>query len=380
MSPSFSVDPVALAQELIRFPSVNPPGEERACIEYLARLLEAGGFSIETHEFAPGRPSLVARFAGAEPEKPLFFTGHVDVVPLGAAPWSVPPFAGEIAEGKLYGRGSSDMKAGVAAFVAAALETIQEAGRLRRGLTLVITAGEETGCEGAFHLGRLGVLGEAELLIVAEPTNNQPILAHKGSLRIRVSAKGKTAHSSMPELGDNAVGKAAGWVQRLSSRQFGVAPHPLLGPGTAAVTTFSGGENINSIPDSARFTVDFRTLPSQDSEDLLREVRELLGEQAALETVTDFKGFATRPDNPAIEPLMEILETRLGQRPAPGGAPYFTDASALVPALNGAPTVVIGPGEAAQCHRTDEFCFVDRIVEARDIYAELIRRMCHIRT
>lgn len=369
------MDPLTLAQDLIRFPSVNPPGEEEACIDHLARLLASSDFTVETHEFAPGRPSLIARAEG-EGGKPLVFTGHVDVVPLGAAPWTVEPFAAEVGGGKLWGRGASDMKAGVAAFVAAAVEAARSGDRLRRGLTLVITAGEETGCEGAFHLGRLGLLGEAELLVVAEPTSNQPILAHKGSLRIKVSAAGRTAHSSMPELGDNAVDRAAGWIAAMRGRSFGVPPHSLLGPGTAAVTTFRGGENINSVPDSAAFTVDFRTLPSQASSDLLAEVQNLFGPDAAIETVTDFAGFSTEPGEPALLPLMAILAERRGSPPIAGGASYFTDASALVPALGGAPTVVIGPGEAAQCHRTDEFCFVERIREARDIYAELIGRMC----
>lgn len=367
-------DCVALAQDLIRFPSVNPPGEEKACIEHLADLLRAGGFAVGLFDFAPGRPSLLARLPGREDGKPLAFTGHVDVVPLGAAPWSVLPFAGEIRDGKLWGRGSSDMKAGVAAFVAAALNALRE-GQPRRGLTLIITAGEETGCEGAFHMGRLGVLGEAELLVVAEPTSNAPIVAHKGSLRIRVSAKGRTAHSSMPELGDNAVLKAIGWAQRLHSHDFRTRPHALLGNMTAAVTTFSGGENGNSVPDSAGFTVDFRTLPGQKSDELLHEVRSLLGAEAAIETITDFGGFSTDGE-PAVELLFDVLAERLGRRLPAGGAPYYTDASALVPALNHPPTVVIGPGEAAQCHRTDEFCFVDRIHEAHGIYVELIRRLC----
>lgn len=371
-----AADPVSLASELIRFPSVNPPGDEAACAAFLGRLLAEAGFDVEAHEFAPGRPSLVARLAGSGPGKPLCFTGHLDVVPPGSAAWSVPPFAGEISEGKLWGRGSSDMKAGVAAFAAAAMDAARAGVPLRRGLTLIVTAGEETGCEGAFHLGRLGVLGEAELLIVAEPTSNQPILAHKGSLRIRVSARGRTAHSSMPEPGDNAVVRAAGWIAAMQGRSFGAPAHPLLGPGTAAVTTFAGGENINSVPDRAAFTVDFRTLPGQAAAHLLAEVQGLFGPEAAIETVTGFPGFSTGPDEPALVPLMNLLTERRGRRPVPGGAPYFTDASALVPALGGAPTVVIGPGEAAQCHRTDEFCFVERIREARDIYAELIGRVC----
>ena len=371
-----TIDSIALTQDLVRFPSLNPPGEEEACIDHLARLLAGGGFEVEAHPFAPGRPSLVARRHGRGPDKPLCFAGHVDVVPLGAEAWSVLPFGGEIRDGKLFGRGASDMKAGVAAFVAASLNACEGDAPLRRGITLVITAGEETGCQGAFHLGELGVLGPAALLVVAEPSSNGLIIAHKGSLRLSVSATGRTAHSSMPHLGDNAIDRAAAWIQSLSSHRFGGSDHHLLGSVTAAVTTIAGGLNINSVPDSASFTVDLRTLPDRPHSEILAEVRALFGPQAMIATLTDFPGFATDPEDAALAPLLDILTERNGERPVPAGAPYFTDASALVPALDGVATVVIGPGELAQCHRTDEFCFTARIVEATEIYGALIDRLC----
>jgi succinyl-diaminopimelate desuccinylase len=267
------------------------------------------------------------------------------------------------------------MKAGVAAFVAA---TLAQAKRKKphRGITLVITSGEETGCEGAFHLARTGALGSAELLIVAEPSSNLPIIAHKGSVRLRIAAKGRTAHSSMPELGDNAIYKIAEWIRRIEALKFSRHSHPLLGRTTASVTTVFGGQNINSVPDSAGFTVDFRTLPSHDHDELVAEIERVCGDEASIEVVTNFRGFATAPDDSAIEPLMSILEERMGGRPDPHGAPYFTDASALVPGFDNVATVVIGPGEAAQCHQTDEFCYVHQIEAAFEIYTALIRRMC----
>ena len=370
-----AMNSVDLARTLIRFPSLNPPGEEKACADYLADLLRHAGLEVELHEFAAERPSIVARLRGTSDLKPLAFTGHIDVVPLGEKPWSAPPFAAEIRDGKLIGRGSSDMKAGVAAFVVA---TIAQAKRKqpRRGITLVITAGEETGCEGAFHLARTGALGPAALLIVAEPSSNLPIIAHKGSVRLRVAARGRTAHSSMPELGDNAIYKIAGWIKHIEALRFDDHAHPLLGTTTASVTTVSGGQNINSVPDAASFTVDFRTVPSHDHNELVNEIQRLCGDEALIDVVTNFKGFATAPDDVSIEPLMSILGDRMGDRPRPTGAPYFTDASALVPGFNNVATVVIGPGEAAQCHQTDEFCYVHRIDEACEIYSALIRRMC----
>ncbi|WP_194456465.1 M20 family metallopeptidase [Bradyrhizobium sp. CCBAU 53421] len=367
---------VELARKLIQFPSLNPPGDERACIEFLAELLSRAGLEVETHDFVPGRPSIVARLRGDSDLAPLVFSGHVDVVALGDKPWTVPPFAAEIRDGKLFGRGASDMKGGVAAFVAATIAESKGKVPLKRGITLVITAAEETGCEGAFHLAKRGVLGSAELLIVAEPTSNLPIIAHKGSLRVRITAKGKTVHSSMPELGDNAIYTIAEWIRRIEAHKFPIEPHPLLGHVTSSVTTVSGGQSINSVPDAACFTVDFRTIPAYGHPELLADIQRLCGDEARIEVITDFKGFATEPDDPSILPLIQILESRSRTAPKPAGAPYFTDASALVPGFNDVATVVIGPGEAAQCHRTDEFCHVSKIEDAFEIYSSLIRRLC----
>jgi succinyl-diaminopimelate desuccinylase len=178
---------VELARKLVQLPSLNPPGQEKDCIILLAHMLTEAGLDVRTYEFAPGRPSIVAHAAGSGNAKPLAFTGHVDVVPLGEKPWTVEPFAGEIRDNKLFGRGASDMKSGVAAFVTATLSHVRSNTPLKRGITLVITAGEETECEGAFHLARRGALGSADLLIVAEPSSNRPIIAHKGSVRLRIS-------------------------------------------------------------------------------------------------------------------------------------------------------------------------------------------------
>lgn len=369
------LDAVSLAQELVRFPSLNPPGEEKACVEFVARHLEEIGFSVEAYEFGPDRPSLVARLPGSANLKPLVFTGHLDVVPVGAAPWRFSPFDAVVAEAMLHGRGSCDMKSGIAAFIAAAARLRAAGAVFRRGLTFVITAGEETGCQGAFDLARRGVLGEAELLIVAEPTSNKPVIAHKGSLRVTVTTRGRTAHSSMPHEGDNAISKAVAWISRLEAHRFETI-HPLLGRTTAVTTTITGGQNINSVPDSASFTVDFRTLPDDNHAEILAWLGNLFDGQAEIQLVTDFKGFSTEPADATISPLFDVLAKLRGRAPSPTGAPYFTDASALVPAFAGVPTVVIGPGEPSQCHKTDEHCPINDIVEATGIYEQLMQKIC----
>src|SRR5215831_12102382 len=137
MGMSLATRAVELTRELVRFNTINPTHPERGCAEHLARLLESGGFAVAFDDFAPGRTSVVAKIEGRSNRPPLAFTGHIDTVPLGATPWSRDPFAGEMADGKLYGRGSSDMKSGVAAFVVAALELAPHAAGTA-GLTLLI--------------------------------------------------------------------------------------------------------------------------------------------------------------------------------------------------------------------------------------------------
>ncbi len=365
---------VELTQELVRRDTVNPPGNERECARYLGALLEGAGFAVSYHEFAERRTSLVAR-CGNGGGKPICITGHIDTVPLGARKWRADPFAGEIDAGKLYGRGSSDMKSGVAAFVAAAVDAAPQLGRTP-GVVLVITAGEETGCQGALHLASLErALGEARAVVVAEPSANRPYLGHKGALWLIARATGTTAHGSMPELGVNAIYKAARAVEKLREFDFGQPPHPVLGKPTLNVGTIAGGMNINSVPDRVEIGIDIRTIPGMVHADLRSALAHRLEpEVAELSVLADVPGVWTEPDDRFAHAVFDVTEPVLGERPQPRGASYFTDASVLAAAYGGVPVVVLGPGEPEMAHQTDEFCYVERIEQAGDAYRTLMRR------
>ena len=370
------MDALQLTRELLRFDTINPPGDERDCARHLGRLLEGAGFAVDYHEFAKRRTSLVARLGGSSAKPPLCFTGHIDTVPLGAMPWRHDPFAGEVSDGRLYGRGSSDMKSGVAAFVVAALGLAVKL-RGSPGLVLVITAGEETGSAGAYHLARLGtVLGRAGAIVVAEPTCNYPFVGHKGALWLHARTVGVTAHGSMPERGVNAVYKAARAVTKLESFGFNVAPHPVLGSPTLNVGTISGGLNVNSVPDAAVIGIDLRTIPDQKHSALMESLGEYLGEEVALTPVVDVEGVWTDPDDAWVQQVFDLMTPILSARPEVRGAPYFTDASALTPAYGAPPTVILGPGELPLAHQTDEYCLVDRLEQAVEVYVEIARRWC----
>jgi succinyl-diaminopimelate desuccinylase len=367
-----SIDPVELSRELIAFNTINPPGNELSCIRHLEKILASAGLETSLQQFAPDRANLIARAGGSGGKPPLCFTGHVDTVPLGNAPWSVDPFAGAIIDGKMYGRGSTDMKCGVAAFVAAIGNM---AGQLQAtgGAVLVITAGEEIGCEGAFQLARAGILGRAGAIVVAEPTSNVALVGHKGALWLRLTLKGVTAHGSMPHLGINAAFKAARAITALENFQFNVAPHPYLGSPTLNVGTVHAGLNVNSVPDLAEIGVDIRSIPGLDHARIQEHLKAELGEDVSLQPIVDVGAVWTDPASPWLKDVYAIVRDVTGEDAGaePQTAPYFTDASALTPAFGNPPTVILGPGEAAKAHQTDEYCSVARIREATDIYARI---------
>jgi succinyl-diaminopimelate desuccinylase len=360
-----------LTRRLIAFNTTNPPGNELPCAQFLEELLRAAGFHTEICTFEPNRGNVIARLAGTEAEAPLVLSGHLDTVPPGNAAWSSGAFAGEIRDGKLYGRGSSDMKSGVAAIVTAALE-IAASGGLKRGLVLLLTGGEEVGCAGARHMVADGLsIPGASALLVAEPTSNYPAVGHKGALYMKARTTGVTAHSSMPERGVNAIYKAARAIAKIETFRF-EERHTLLGTPTINVGMMSGGMNVNSVPDEATFTIDVRSVASQSHAGVLAQLRDLLGPDVELTQFVDMTPVATDPADPFVRCVFEIMQDVLQKSLEPFALPYFSDASVLQSALN-CPAVLLGPGEAAQAHQTDEYCFVERIQQASDAIVRIAR-------
>lgn len=365
-------DPIELTQRLIAYDTVNPPGRERPCAEMLADLLARGGFAVDLHDVAAGRANLVATRKRTNERAPLVFTGHIDVVPLGARAWARDPFAAEIDGDRLYGRGASDMKSGVAAFVCAALaHAAEDAGQAN--VTLIITCGEETGCDGAAALVERGGVGPAGALVVGEPTANAVCVGHKGALWLNAITTGVTAHGSMPEKGDNAIYKAARVIASLESFAFDARAHPLLGSPTLSVNTVRGGLNINSVPDRADVGVDIRTIPSVDHAALGRALEERVGASARIEAFLDLPGVWTSPDVDWVKRVARIAAGVTGASGAPGAATFFSDASVLTPAMGAPPTIILGPGEPAQAHQTDEWCSLAKIRAAVEIYRGILR-------
>jgi succinyl-diaminopimelate desuccinylase len=197
------------------------------------------------------------------------------------------------------------------------------------------------------------------------------MLGHKGAAWFTAVVRGKSAHGSMPHLGDNAIVKAARAVLRLEGFDFGLAPHPQMGPPTLNVGVIHGGSKPNLVPDRTEFTLDLRTLPGQDHAGLREIIARRLGPEVEIEPGVAAEAVWTPPEDPWAVQVFDIMEGVLGRRPEPQGLSYFTDAPNLAGAMGGPPIIILGPGEPEQAHQTDEFCRVDRIAQAAEAYLEI---------
>src|SRR5450830_317015 len=376
-------DPVALLQAMLAIDTVNPPGNESQVCDLLEAPLRAYGFQVVRSPLADGRDNLIAYPVAADtpaegtgdPSRAplLCFTGHMDVVPVGGAAWQYPPFGAQVAAGRVYGRGASDMKGGIAAFLCAVARFTEEQQRVPNVL-IILTAGEETGCEGARSLSHLRTLNlSVNAMIVGEPTANAMVVGHKGALWLKAEAHGVTAHGSMPELGDNAIYHATDAIDKL--RHYTVVPahSELLGSSSLNVGTIHGGLNVNSVPDHVEFEVDIRTVGPHPA--LIDDVRQYLGDTIRVHARVNAASLQTDPHHPWVKSVAGIVEAVTGVVQTSKTVSFFSDGPALQDILGEVPAVVLGPGEPSMAHKVDEYCEVRKLREGAEIYFRLIQAL-----
>jgi succinyl-diaminopimelate desuccinylase len=349
---------------------------EKPALHFLADLLEPAGFSCRFEDYLPTGEradacNLYAVLNEGATGPALLFGGHIDTVPVAASSWRIPPFAGEIRGDRLHGRGSADMKGGLAAFVSAAIEA---APRIHdRALILHIYGGEEKGCLGSRKAKETIAASSAAAAIIAEPTNARPLVGHRGALWLNLRTRGVAAHASMPEKGENALVKMLPIANRLLDYRLPDVSHPYLGTGSFVISTLHAGINSNSVPDSALLTLDMRTVPGQKSADILREIEAIVQGEAEIETTVDLESVWTDPELPWVKNVREICGTCLGDPIGIETVAFFTDAAPVRDALPGLPVVILGPGDPALAHKTDESCPIAQLDTARTMYSEIIR-------
>ncbi len=365
-------DVILLTQKLLSFNTVNPEGNEQDIALFCGNLLSDNGFFISYDNLAKNRLTLIAEKGLTDDRPPIVLTGHFDTVPLGAKQWGEDPFSGTIKDGKIFGRGSSDMKGGLAAMMVASIQAFKEAGPFG-GVRLIFTAGEEPGCIGAQHLAESQyALGRASAIIVGEPTSNIPAIGHKGALYLKVSASGKTAHSSMPELGDNAIYKAARAITKIENFKFRAERDKLHGFPTINVGLINGGKNLNSVPDHAGFTIDIRSTDKLKHSEILERLNRELGDEVTIEKLVDLPAVSTSEISSFVQVVYAVCGIDSKKTTIPKSLPYMTDGAVLQQMYGGVPTVILGPGQPEMAHQTDEFCYISKLEEAVKIYKNII--------
>jgi len=378
-------DVVALTQKLVRINTTNPPGNESPAIAVLEPLLRGAGFEATVVPYLDGadRSHVVARLRGRGERPGLLFSGHVDVVPPGGVPWTVDPFGGEIREGRLYGRGSCDMKGGVAALVSAALGVARSGRPLAGDLVVALTSDEERFCLGAEALVREPLFEGLGSALVAEPTSLQLFIAEKGGVWVEAVFYGKTAHASMPQMGANAVGAMAEFLYRWEQEYRVDEPlHPLLGAPTLNLGTVHGGVKINVIPDSCVAEIDMRTVPGVDHAAVIRRMEQLMaevcGRRPGVRSELRLSSERAAVSSPADTALGQALATAVREiadvDPTPGGVPYCTEGCIWTPQL-GIPMVICGPGAPGMAHQPDEYVETRELELAARIYARVAEEL-----
>ena len=396
---------VALTIDLIRFPTVNPPGEAyRPCAEYLGERLKRRGFDVKyvRAEGTPGdsdkypRINVVARREGEGTGPCVHFNGHLDVVQTGAG-WSVEPFAGLVKDGKVFGRGACDMKGGLAAAVIAVEALLDSGIRLPGALEISGTVDEESGgFGGVAYLAERGYFSKPKVdhVIIPEPLNvDRVCVGHRGVWWAEIETHGRIAHGSMPFLGDSAIRHMAAVLDR-----FEVALYPALAKRRSDMPVVPDGArtsslNINSVhggegeehdglpapcvADSCRMVIDRRFLIEESLEDVRAEVREILDGLAR--TRKEFRYdlrelFAVAPvmadrDGPVASATREAVKRVLGREAAVVCSPGTYDQKHVDRIGRLKDCIAYGPGVLELAHKPDEWVSIDDMTDAAKVMA-----------
>ena len=357
-----------LLQDLVRIPSVSPLGDpgtaatntgEARIAEYVADFLRKLALDVELRDVEPGRPNVAGRFSSRGARQSVALAPHTDTVSV--AGMTIDPFGGEIRDGKLYGRGACDTKGSLAAMLAAVANVVRQKEFREGDLDIHFCAlmGEESGSHGARALLERGF--RANFAIAGEPTNCRVVHTHKGAIAFKIITRGKSVHSSMPERGESAIKKMARVVDYLLGEYTDSRKRihdPILGSPITNVGIIRGGSQVNIVPDYCEIEVDRRTVPGENHEEILQQLREHLSVE--VEMIGVCGPLYTDPQNPFVRGL--------GQETV--GAPWFCDAAIF--ADHGIPAVAFGPGDVAQAHTADEFIELDEVFRAAQIIEKFL--------
>ena len=368
-------------RSLIAINSVNSfyeggPGE-REIATWVRHFFEHRGIVVWEQEVFPNRPNVIARLPGRDPSRRVILEAHMDTVSVQGM--SIAPFEPRIEDGKLFGRGSCDTKAGLAAMMHAVASLHEEGIVPPCEVWLAAVVDEEFSYRGVVKLCEDLT---ADAALIAEPTGLRANIAGKGVLRWRIVVRGKAAHSSKPQLGVNAISHAARIVLAIEEDHARLAAkvHPLLGPATVNVGIIRGGVQVNFVPDECAIEIDRRLLPGESGTAVLAHYQRLLDELQTQHPTFDAVMEPPRILDEALETsadsapaqLASIVLAEMGLDATLGGVPFGSDASKLSRA--GIPSLIIGPGNIDQAHAAVEFVEIAEVERALTFYRHFIQR------
>ena len=366
---------VGLLRDLVRIPSVNPilapgePGGEAKIASYIHGWLAARGVKASLEEAAPGRPNVVGTI-GKGPGPSLVLCGHIDTV--GTEGMTIDPFDPRLENGRVYGRGSYDMKCGVAALLAAgaALEQTGVSGTV----TLALVADEEYTSAGA---EQFAARHRADGCILAEPTEGSLVIAHKGFIWATLRTAGHAAHGSRWDLGRSAIGMMGRIVAALEEFDVKVLRsrrHPLVGPASMHCAMIQGGAGLTTYAPACELKIERRTLPGETPEGVLEELRRVVadaGESAEIRLDFARPSLTSDPQSAIVRSVRGAAASVAGSPPAEVGVGYWTDAAIFASA--GIPSVIYGPSGAG-AHEAQEWVEADSVVRCAEVLFEAARR------
>ena len=356
----------AFLQQLVQIDTSTATTNESQVAHVIQQKLAAAGIDSKLIPYAKNRDNLVAEFGTG---KPIFaFTGHQDVVNVGdLSKWTYPPFEAHIEDGKLYGRGASDMKSGLAAEVLAFI-ALKQSG-FDHHVRLILTIGEEYGAMGAQQLTDAGYADDIDALLVGEPTAGKIEYGHAGSYNYKVKSYGKSAHSSLPALGTNAIVKLTDFI--VAERHlFDDAPvDPVIGPLVHSVTVLKAGDQVNTIPDYAELAGNIRPTPSFINEKVTARLQDAVAKIDAkgdgslkFELTHTFYPVLTPTDSKLVTRANEAIESVSGSKLPLTVSHGATDASDFTKSKNKFETIIYGPGNEDKMlsHQVNEYVSLDR--------------------
>lgn len=368
---------IQILQHLIQINSVN--GNEAAVADYIQQLFTAHGITAKQVPYTSGRSNLIAEIGDSTSDKVFSLAGHLDTVATGdPADWQFDPFAAHIEGNRLYGRGSADMKSGLAGMVITLLNLADHQDRLKGRLRFIGTVGEENGAMGSRMLTEQGLADDLSAMVIGEPTGGNIVYAHNGSLNYHVYSQGKGAHSSMPEKGINAVTNLAKYITAEATAFDDVPVSPELGPLVHSVTVFNGGDQVNSIPAKAELQGNIRPIPEFDNAAVIQRLTDVVDclneepdQHLTLHIDYSFKPIISQQDSPLVQLTKRIADQEFSRDTQLQVIHGATDASEFTKSANPFPVIVYGAGEWSEAHATDEYVDLDQFIHVQHVYQQL---------